>query len=103
MWGHYQDDLYLAALEILLATRGSDVRTGSMVLLESQSREHLKTLRGIFHDSHLNDEQMLDALIFAHCFLTGLSLDKIIEKNVQHADVHIRRLKVVLLGLLNFG
>lgn len=103
MWQHYQDDLYLAALEILLAARGTPEKTAAMVLFESRARGHLKTMREVFHDSKLNDTQMLDALIFVHCFLTGLSIERVFEENLRHAEIHIRRIKVLLLSLLSFG
>jgi AcrR family transcriptional regulator len=103
MWLHYQDDLYLAALEILLETRGSPERASEPSIFEARSRGHLKTLREIFPESKLTDDQMIDALIFVHCFLTGLSIERLFENQIRHVDVHIRRIKVSLLSLLSFA
>ena len=106
MWQHYQDDLYLAQLEILLATRGEPERPGRPGTFEMQSRDHLRTLREIFPDCKHGDDQMIDALIFVHCFLTGLSIEKVFESDhneIRHIDVHLKRIKVLLLGLLSFG
>jgi len=103
MWQHYQDDLYLAALEILMETRGLSDRPLEPSIFEARSRGHLKTLREIFPESKLSDDQMIDALVFVHCFLTGLTIERLFENQIRHVDVHVRRIKVSLLSLLSFA
>ena len=100
MWQHYQTDLYLAGLEILLATRGDSRRADQPTIYELQSPEHRKTLREIFPESKLGDAEMTDALIFVHCFLTGLTIERVFEKDIRHADVHLKRIKLALQALL---
>lgn len=102
MWRHYQSDVYMAALEILLATRGFQENTPSL-LAERQTRGHLKTQREIFFDSRLDDKRLLEALVFVHCFMTGLTIERMFENKVPSVNRHLQRIKLVLLTLLNEG
>lgn len=99
MWVHYQSDVYLAALEILLAGRGSEDPTQSL-LVERQARGHTRTLREIFHDSKLTDRQLLEALVFIHCFMTGLTIERMFESRLPAGPRHLQRIKQVLLSML---
>lgn len=99
MWQHYQSDVYLAALEILLAARGVQDSVESIVT-ERQSRGHVKTLREIFHDCKLSDKQLLDALEFVHCFLTGLTIEGVFETRTSNAKQFVARIKTVFEGML---
>ena len=100
MWLHYQDDVYLAALEILLAGRGQEPSMEASVF-ETRAHEHIATLREIFFDSELNDEHIQEALVFIHCVLTGLTIEKVLEGEIRYADRHIRRCKLMLLTILS--
>jgi len=99
MWEHYKDDVYLAGLEILLASR--EMVNRRMATFEDSAREHIKTLREIFHDSDLTDEQLQEALIFVHCLLTGLTIEKVLEKEVRGEHRHLRRCKLMLLTAIS--
>jgi AcrR family transcriptional regulator len=102
MWQHYQDDVYLAALEILLASRSTDAPPVQTALFESRAaHEHLVTVREIFFDSDLSDEQIQEALIFIHCVLTGLTIEKVLEGEIHYIERHIRRSKLMLLTILS--
>ncbi len=100
MWQHYQDDLYLATLEILLAARGFDNHEAPSMWEERQTRGHLKTLREIFHDSLLDDQRILEALVFVHCFMTGLTIERIFERKIRNITHHLQRIKMALLIML---
>lgn len=99
MWKHYQDDLYLVTLEILLAMRGFQQARPSQAE-ERHIRAHQKTMRAIFPDSGLNDAQLREAMTFVHCFLTGLSIEHVFERRVRHVDRHLQRVKSVLGAML---
>jgi AcrR family transcriptional regulator len=100
MWQHYQSDVYLAALEILLAARG--VQDGvESIGTERQSRGHVKTLREIFNDSKLTDKQLLEALEFVHCFLTGLTIESVFETKTASAKQFLSRIKTMFEVMLN--
>src|SRR5262245_43331137 len=72
MWQHYQSDLYLAALEILLASRGmTQVRESIMAMRESL----LQMMRATFPQSTISNDDIIEALIFTHCVLTGLTIE----------------------------
>lgn len=99
MWKHYQDDLYLVTLEILLAMRGFQQARPSLAE-ERHIRAHQKTMRAIFPDSGLSDAQLREAMTFVHCFLTGLSIEHVFERRVRHVDRHLQRIKAALLAML---
>lgn len=102
MWQHYQDDLYLAAVEILLAARGTQERPSSL-WEQRQARGHLQTLREIFHELRLSDARLLEALVFVHAFLTGLTIERVFESRPRHLPRHLRRIKGVMLGMLQIA
>jgi len=100
MWQHYQSDVYLAALEILLAARG--VQDGvESIGTERQSRGHIKTLREIFQDNKLTDKQLLEALEFVHCFLTGLTIESVFETKTTSAKQFLGRVKIMFETMLS--
>ncbi|MDB5986357.1 MAG: TetR/AcrR family transcriptional regulator [Nevskia sp.] len=99
MWAHYQEDLYLVALEILLATRAFSGKV-SANLQKRQARSHLKTLREVFHDSKLDDTHLLEALRFTHCFLDGLTIERVFETRTRNVDRHLQRIKMAMLIML---
>jgi AcrR family transcriptional regulator len=99
MWVHYQDDIYLVALEILLAMRGFQ-RAAPSRAEERHIRAHQKLMREIFSDSKLDDAQLREAMTFVHCFLTGLSIEHVFERKVRHVERHLQRIKLALLGML---
>jgi AcrR family transcriptional regulator len=98
MWAHYQDDVYLAGLEILLAGREGN---SSMEAFDLRGKEHVKTLHEIFHDSDLSDDQLQEALIFVHCLLTGLTIEKVLEQQLRGEQRHLRRCKLMLLTAIS--
>ncbi len=98
MWDHYQDDVYLAGLEILLAGREGNP---GLEAFDLRGKEHVKTLREIFHDSDLTDEQLREALIFVHCLLTGLTIEKVLEQELRGEQRHLRRCKLMLLTAIS--
>lgn len=100
MWQHYQSDIYHAALEILLAARSPEGETFSL-WTEQIARGHLITLRKIFHDFKLSDLRMLEALEFVHCFLTGLTIERIFEGNPRSFTRQLSQIKQVLLAILS--
>ena len=99
VWEHYQSDLYLAALEILLATRESKGGAGTS-LTPRYSRGHLKTMKRIFRDLELTDAQHLDVLVFVHTFLTGLTIERVFETPIASEKKSLRRIKTAMLTML---
>lgn len=98
MWAHYQGDLYFAAMEILLASRGlSQVQESIMGMRDSL----LKMMRETFPHSKIADDEIIEALIFTHCVLTGLTIEGALEKTLQNLERHKRRVKFILLSMLD--
>lgn len=91
MWTHYQGDYYRVSLEILRATRARQ-RRRARVWEQRQGRAHLQAVRAVFHETHLSDAQLREALTFTHCCLTGLSIERIFESQVRHIEHHLRRI-----------
>lgn len=75
MWAHYQDDVYLAAVEILMASRDLDPSTRHEVI-ERPGPDHLAMMKRLFPEVGATSEELLEALIYTHCLLTGLTLQK---------------------------
>lgn len=100
MWRHYQSDVYLAALEILLASRGRQITVQS-IISERQSRGHVKTLREIFPNLKLSDKQSLETLEFVHCFLTGLTVEGVFETKTDNTGTFLQRIKNMFAAMLN--
>jgi len=101
MWAHYQDDVYLAGLEILLAGRKANPDAARMATFDQRAREHIETLREIFHDTDLTDDQLQESLIVVHCLLTGLTLEKVLENELRGMHRHLRRCKLMLLTAIS--
>lgn len=99
MWTHYQSDLYLVALEILLATR-EETDHADRAWEARQGKAHLKIVREIFPDSKLGDARIQEALTFTHFCLTGLSIEGIFESQVKNLSRHLHRIKLAMLGML---
>jgi len=98
MWVHYQSDLYFAAMEILLASRGmAQVQASIMGMRDSL----LVMMRETFPQSVIADDEMIEALIFTHCVLTGLTIEGALEKTLQNLDRHKRRIKFIMLSMLD--
>lgn len=99
MWAHYQDDVFLATLEILLATRGFHASTPAH-WADRYKLGHLDTMRDVFRDARLTDAKLLDILDFVHCCLTGLTVERVFERNVRAVPRHLQRIKVSVLASL---
>lgn len=99
MWEHYQDDVLLAALEILLATRGFHAQTPAH-WADRYKREHLATMREIFCDAKLSDAKLAELLDFIHCLLTGLTVERVFQRSQKAAPKHLQRLKLSVLATL---
>lgn len=99
MWQHYQSDLYVAALEILLALRKHPPRT-SDDQLKQQSSSHAHTMREWFGDSSLSEAELLETLIYTHTFLTGLMIEQVFEGQIKNEAQHLARIKRSMLLML---
>lgn len=98
MWKHYQLDLYIVAVEILLASRG--LQRPSRDWEQQQLRGHIDALRAIFHDVKQSDAQLLEGLTFVHIFLTGMIIERVFESRARSVKHHLDRVKGNLLDIL---
>jgi AcrR family transcriptional regulator len=94
MWEHYRSDLYVAALDILLAKRGKHAQV-RRTLATGQVRAHLQTMRAIFPRSRLADRELLRCLELLHCFLTGLVVDEAFEDTTHSQDRFLAQIKSI--------
>ena len=99
MWQHYQSDLYVATLEILLALRKHPPRA-SDDQLKQQSSSHAHTMREWFGDSSLSEAELLETLIYTHTFLTGLMIEQVFEGQIKNERQHLARIKRSMLLML---
>ena len=99
MWTHYQTDVYLAALEILLATRADPIHP-ARAWESRHGTAHLRVVREIFFDSKLSQSKIQEILTFVHFCLMGMSIEGAFEAEVKNIGRHLQRLKTnVLLTL----
>lgn len=98
VWQHYQGDLYVVAVEILLASRGLQARPPTS-WEQRQARGHLLILREIFPDVALSDARLLEGLVFVHIFLTGLTIERVFESRTRNSNRHLARIKMLLLAM----
>jgi AcrR family transcriptional regulator len=94
MWAHYQTDTYLAALEILLATRAERHRL--MAWDDHQGAAHLNLVREIFSDCKISTAKAREALTFVHFLMTGITIEGAFEEKVKDIGRHIQRIKAAL-------
>ena len=95
MWAHYQTDVYLVALEILLATRAE--RHKLRAWEERHGAAHLSVVREIFADTRISTAKVKEALNYVHFLMTGISIESAFEEEVKDVGKHIQRLKATLL------
>ena len=94
MWAHYQTDIYLVALEILLATRAE--RHKLRAWEDHQGATHLSLVREIFADHEISAAKAREALTYVHFLMTGVSIEGAFEAKVKDIGRHIQRLKATL-------
>ena len=99
MWQHYQSDLYVATLEILLASRKNPLRAADSKI-QQQSSHHAHTMQAWFSDCALADDDLLEALIYTHTFLTGLMIEQVFEGVIANEEAHLARIKRSMLQML---
>lgn len=99
MWLHYQDETYMAALEILLAMRGTQDFT-ALAWEGPQLEGTLAMMQEVFFDCRLSDAQIRQPLLFIHCFLTGMTVWKLFEKKVFDPQNLLERVKLGTFSML---
>jgi len=99
MWAHYQTDIYLVAIEILLATRANPQHP-ERVWDRRQGAAHLRIVKEIFHDCKLSQARIQEAVTYVHFCLTGISIEGAFEAEVKNVGRHMQRLKATLLLML---
>lgn len=98
MWAHYRSDLYLATIEVIMAERAAgEVRLPSF---EWPNPDHARLMSRVFGDCPVSDEARLEALVFAHCLLTGLSIQGLLDGEAGRVDAHLRRCMAIMAGML---
>ncbi|MDB5986346.1 MAG: TetR/AcrR family transcriptional regulator [Nevskia sp.] len=100
MWVHYQSDYCWVSVEILLATRGDETHP-VRAWEQRRGRAHLKVIRDVFHDTKISDAKIREALTFAHCCITGLSMENVFERKVRNLSTHLHHVKMALQIMLS--
>ncbi|MGI9292737.1 MAG: TetR/AcrR family transcriptional regulator [Pseudomonadales bacterium] len=99
-WAHYQGAEYMAALEILLATRAQQAGSPDVDAHKMQAEAHLQLWRSIFHEVNNSNEQMLGDIQIVHCMLIGATIQRVLEPQSIDVGIYLRRVKQILLALL---
>ncbi|ARN76061.1 TetR/AcrR family transcriptional regulator [Oceanicoccus sagamiensis] len=99
-WQHYQSDLYLAVLEILLATRSSRDASTYLQLAPELGEHHRAQVRKIFPECSLDDRNLMEVMRSTHLFLTGLAIDKLLEPDLPNLGGYLRRVVASMKGMI---
>ena len=99
-WQHYQSDLYLALLEILLATRSSRDATTYLQLAPELGEHHRAQIRKIFPECKLDDRSLMEVMRSTHLFLTGLAIDKLLEPDLANLGGYLRQVVVSMIAMI---
>ena len=99
-WRHYQSDMYLATLEILMVTRGQRELVSLVNLTEAQAAKQRNRIREIFPECKLDDRQLKEALNTLNSFLTGLTVQTILVPSLVNIGGYIRRARIMFKHLL---
>ena len=99
-WQHYQSDLYLAVLEILLATRSRRDVSTYLQLAPELGERHRAQIRKIFPECKLDDRGLMEVMRTTHCFLTGLTIDKLLEPSLSNLGGYLRRAELAMAAMI---
>ena len=99
-WRYYQSDLYLATIEVLMMTRSQGVIVSLVDLIEHQAAEQRQRIRQIFPDCELDDRALSEVLRYVHVFLTGLTIETILEPKLVNIGGYLRRLTRAVTTML---
>lgn len=103
MWDHYRSEVYLATIEIIMAERDPDQVDLPLTPFEWPNPDHVAMMTRIFGDQNVPAEDMLEALIFLHCLLTGLAIQSVLEGDTGRLEPHLQRCRRILAGMLSAG
>lgn len=101
MWEHYRSEIYLATIEIVMADRGPDSEDIALPAFDWPNPDHLELMTRVFGDRGLPPEELLEALIFVHCLLTGLAIQELLEGHAGRIEGHLKRCRRVLAAMLD--
>ncbi|AZI35099.1 putative TetR family transcriptional regulator [Caenibius tardaugens NBRC 16725] len=100
MWAHYRSEAYLATIEIIMADRGPEQENIRLTAFEWPNPDHVEMMTRIFGDRGVSPEELLEALIFVHCLLTGLAIQELLENDTGRLEGHLRRCQRMLASIL---
>jgi AcrR family transcriptional regulator len=99
-WAHYQDEIFLAAVEIILAWRDLDPAVRRQEAFERPGPDHLAMMVRIFGDSGASPADLMEALLYVHALLTGLSIQVMLQGDLDRLDRHLARCKKVMESMI---
>lgn len=99
-WRHYRSDIYVATLEILIATRSHRNVVSLVQLTKQQAAAHNKRIREIFPECPLDDRALSEVMIASHCSLTGLTVEVILQPKLVNIGGYLRRIASALEMML---
>ena len=102
VWEHYKSDLYFAFTEIIMATRGQNQKfLLSEIQMNTQLEKHMDTMVHIFDEYQAPQQRIREGLLFAHRFMAGFAVDRILDPEMPFEQIHIQRIKDELLAIFH--
>ncbi len=100
MWAHYQDEVYLAAIEIIMASRDAESAHTQVVVFDWPSKDHIALMTRVFGDTGRRPSDLLDVLIFVHSLLTGLTITKVMGGGRAKLDLYLANAKASMEAMI---
>jgi len=98
-WEHYQGEIYLSAIEILMASRGVG-RIGSDLAISSTRSVLLEVTKEVFFDAVVADQAFVDVIYSVHCLLTGMLVESALEPETFAPERQLSLLKTQVKSIL---
>ena len=98
-WEHYQGEIYLSAIEILMASRGVG-RIGSDLAISSTRSVLLDVTQEVFFDANAGDQAFVDVIYSVHCLLTGMLVESALEPETFAPERQLRLLRAQVKSML---
>lgn len=100
-WQHYSSDLYIAFVEIIMATRGKKRQLSlSRASMQRLLQRNIAIMEDVFQDHAVSNEKLLEAMRFTHRFFAGFALDRVIDPDRPYEEMHVQRIKAQLHALI---
>lgn len=99
-WCHCKTDLFLARIEMLMASRSHREASSLKAMSKQQAAAMRPRFRAIFPECRLDDRMLMESLVLMHSSLIGLVVQTLIEPKLVNIGGYLRRISRAMLAML---